>query len=152
MTTDELVDLGLGGGVHVLELVHSLELDDVETIGKDAVRFSLEEMLGFVGSNVGDSGKDVGTVGSTAFYAVAVVDTALASLVVDVKVLEVVVKVNGASAEVSSEKGSVCGEDSGDIDVSFAAERDGEAGLPLVEVCDDDLVELAGDVLEGGSE
>lgn len=37
VTSDELVDLGLGQGVQVLELVHRLELDDVETVGKHSV-------------------------------------------------------------------------------------------------------------------
>ena len=44
----------------------------------------------------------------------------------------------------------MCGEDGGDVDVSLAAEGDGEAGLPLVEVCDDDAVKLAGDILDRG--
>lgn len=59
-------------------------------------------MLGFVGSDVRDSSKDVAAVGGGTLDAVAVVDTALASLVVDVKVAEVVIKVNGSSTEVSS--------------------------------------------------
>jgi hypothetical protein len=37
VTSDELVDLGLGKGVQVLELVHRLELDDVETVGENSV-------------------------------------------------------------------------------------------------------------------
>jgi len=37
VTSDELVDLGLGEGVQVLELVHRLELDNVETVGEDSV-------------------------------------------------------------------------------------------------------------------
>ena len=34
VSPDEVVDLGLGGGVHVLELVHCLELNDIETFGR----------------------------------------------------------------------------------------------------------------------
>lgn len=37
VTPDEFVDLVLGQGVQVLELVHSLELDHVETVGQDSV-------------------------------------------------------------------------------------------------------------------
>ena len=39
-------------------------------------------------------------------------------------------------------------EDGGDVDAAFAAERDRETSLPLVEVGDDGLVELVGHVLE----
>ena len=39
------------------------------------------------------------------------------------------------------------GEDGGDVDMSLAAEGDGEAGLPFVEVGDNGAVELARDVL-----
>ena len=76
------------------------------------------------------------------------VDAALARLVVDIEVLEVVVEVNGAGTEVAAEEGSMGREDGSDVDVPLAAERDGEACLPLVEVGDDGLIELARDVLD----
>jgi hypothetical protein len=37
VTSDEVVDLGFGHGVEVLELVHGGELDDVETVRQDAI-------------------------------------------------------------------------------------------------------------------
>ena len=80
--------------------------------------------------------------------AVPVVDAALARLVVDIEVLEVVVEVDGACTEVAAEEGSMGREDGSDVDVPLAAERDGEACLPLVEVGDDGLIELARDVLD----
>lgn len=55
------------------------------------------------------------------FDTVAMVNAALASFVVDVKVLEVVVKIDRAGTEISSKKGSVSCEDSSDINVSLAA-------------------------------
>lgn len=42
MPTNELVDFRLCGGMEVLELVHRLELDDVQTIGKHAVGLAFE--------------------------------------------------------------------------------------------------------------
>lgn len=69
--------------------------------------------------------------------AVSVVDAALAGLVINVKVLKVVVEVDRAGTEVSTEKGRVRREDGRHINVALAAERDGETGLPLVEVGDD---------------
>ena len=41
------------------------------------------------------------------------------------------------------------GEDGRDVDMTLAAEGNGEAGLPLVEVGDNGAVELARDVLGG---
>lgn len=48
VTTNEIVDFGLGNGVQILELVHGGEFDHVETVGEYAIRLSLEQMLGFV--------------------------------------------------------------------------------------------------------
>lgn len=84
-----------------------------------------------------------------AFDAVSVVDTALACFVVDIKVLEVVVEVDGASAKIAAEKSRVSGEDGGYVDVSLATERDCETGLPFVEVGNYGLVKLTGDILRG---
>jgi hypothetical protein len=41
MPTNKVINLCLGSGVQVLEFVHRLELDDVETVGDDAIRFTL---------------------------------------------------------------------------------------------------------------
>ena len=97
-----------------------------------------------------NGGKDIGAVGGGALDAISVIDAALSCLVIDVEVLEVVVKVDGACAEVAAEEGGVGGEDGGDVDVSLAAEGDGEAGMPFVEVGDNGAVELARDVLWSG--
>jgi uncharacterized protein (UPF0212 family) len=131
----------------VLELVHGLELDDVEAVGDDAVGLALEEMLSLVGGDVGDGGKDVCTVGRAPLDAVAVVDTALAGLVVDVKVLEIVVKVDAARTEIATEEGRVGGEDGCDVDVALATQRNSEPRLPFVEVGNYGSCELAGDVV-----
>ena len=125
MTPNEIVDLLLGHGVQVLKLVHGRKLDDVQAVGRDAVRLAFEQVLRLVRGDVRDGGKDVGAVRCGALDAVAVVDAALAGFVVDVKVLEVVVKVYRAGAEVAAEQGSVGGKDGGHVDVPFPAERDG---------------------------
>ena len=72
VTLDKLVDLGLGQGVKVLELVHGLELDHIETVGEDTVGFSLEQVFGFECGDVGDGGEDVGAVGRGSFDAVSI--------------------------------------------------------------------------------
>lgn len=129
--------------MQVLELVHGLELGHVETVGQDTIRLSLEEMLAFVGCDVTDGGEDVRGVRRGALDTVSVVDAALAGLVIDIEVLHVVVEVDGACAEVSTEERRVGCEDCGHVDMTLSAERDGEAGLPLMEMSDDASSEIA---------
>lgn len=63
MTSYELIDLGFGSRMHVLKLMHGLELDDIKTIRDNAIWFPLEQMLCLVSSYVGDCGKYICTVG-----------------------------------------------------------------------------------------
>lgn len=93
-------------------------------------------MFTFVGGDVGDSCEDVCTMGCGTFDAVPVVDTTFSSFMVYIKVLEIVVEIDRAGTEVSTEEGSVGGENGGDIDVTFTAEWDCETSLPFVEMCD----------------
>jgi hypothetical protein len=81
----------------ILEFVHCLKLDNVQTIRKDAIWFPFEEIFSLVSSDVGDSGEYIGTMGCAAFDTVSVIDTAFPCLMVDVEVLEIVVKVDGTS-------------------------------------------------------
>lgn len=71
----------------VLEFVHGRKLDDVKTIGKDTIWFSLEKMLRFVGGDVGDGSENIARVGCCTFDTVTVVDPSLARFGVDIKVL-----------------------------------------------------------------
>ena len=75
------------------------------------------------------------------------VNTTLASFVVDIKILEIVVKIDAARAEVAAKECRMCSEDGGDIDVAFAAKGDREACLPFVEVGDDRTLLLMTDEL-----
>ena len=97
-------------------------------------------MLRLVRRDVTDSRKNVRTMRCTPLDAVPMVDTTLSSFVVYVEVREVVVEVYGAGAKVTSEQRGVRSENGGDVDMSFAAQRDGEPSLPLVEVRNDCLV------------
>lgn len=67
----------------------------------------------------------------------------LSSFVIHIKVLQVIVKVDTARTEVSSEQRSMSGEDSRDVNVSFSTERDSKTGLPFVEVGNDSCGSLA---------
>lgn len=75
------------------------------------------------------------------------IDPSLSSFVVDIEILKVVVEVDGASTQVATKERGVGGEDSSDIDMTFAAEWDREAGLPLMEMSDNCRCCLTGDIL-----
>ena len=137
VTTNELVNLGLASRMEVLELVHSLELYHVQAVWEHAIRFALKQMLALISSDVRNGGEHIGAVGGGSLDAVPVINTALACFVIHVKILKVVVKVDGACAEVATEEGCVGGKHGDNIYVSLATERNGETGLPFVEVGND---------------
>lgn len=97
-------------------------------------------MFAFVRRDMRYGCENISAMRSGALDAIAVVDTAFSGFMINVEVLEVVVEVDGAGAEVASEESCVGCEDCCDIDMTFAAERDGEACLPLVEMGDDGRV------------
>jgi hypothetical protein len=86
-------------------------------------------------------------VGGSTLDAVTMVDATLSSLVVDVKVAQVVVKVNGSGTEVAAKEGGVGGEDGGDVDMTLAAESNAHTSEPLVEVSNDGSLFLVGSKL-----
>ena len=98
VSANEIVNLALRSGMHILEFVHRLEFDYIEPVWKDAVRFSLEKMLGFVRGDMRHGCENVRAVRRGPFNAVAMVDTTLSSFVVNVKVLEVVVEIDATGA------------------------------------------------------
>lgn len=79
--------------------------------------------------------------------AITMVYTAFASFVVDIEVLEVIVEIDAACAEVATEEGGVCGEYGCYVDVAFSTEGDSEAGLPFVEMSNDRGGQLVSDEL-----
>lgn len=76
-------------------------------------------------------------MGGTALYAVSVVNASLTSFRIAVEVLQVVVEVDRAGAEVSSEERGVRGEDGGNIYPALFAEGESNAGEPFVELAND---------------
>ena len=81
--------------------------------------------------------------------AIPVIDAALAGLVINVEVLEVIVEVNTASAQITAKECSMGGEHGRDVDMALSAQGDRETGLPLVEVDDDRCGQLASYILSG---
>ena len=94
MTPNKFVNLGFARGVQVLELVNGLELDDVQAIGEYTVRFPLQQMFTLVRGDVRNGGEDIGTVGGGTFDTISMVDPSFSCFVIDVEILEVVVKVH----------------------------------------------------------
>lgn len=71
---------------------------------------------------MGYSREDISAMSCRTLDAVSVVDAALSSLMIYIEVLQIVVKVYGASTKVATEEGCVCREDGGDIDMPLTAE------------------------------
>lgn len=71
----------------VLEFVHCLELHYVQSVRKDAIWLSFQQMFAFVSSDVRNRRKDVRAVCGGTLDAIAVVDPAFACFVIDIKVL-----------------------------------------------------------------
>jgi hypothetical protein len=148
MTSHEFVDLLFLDGMQILELVNGREFLDIETVGQHAIGFSLEQMLGLEGGDVGDCGEDIGGVSRCALYAVSMIDPSLSCFCVHIEELQIVVEVDRAGAEVSSKEGGVGSEDGGDVHLSFLGQGKGDTGEPFVKVGDDSTVSFAGDVLQ----
>ena len=102
MPAYKLINLLLRARMQILELMHRLKLDHIQPIRHNAVGLPLQQVLGLIRGNMADSRKHVGAVRRRALDAVAVVDPTLAGLVVHVEVLQVVVEVDAACAEVAS--------------------------------------------------
>lgn len=119
MASDELVYFGLGSGMEILEFMHCLKFDHVESIRQDPIGFAFQQMLRLVGSNVRDRGEYISTMSGGALNTIAVIDASFACLVIDVKILEVIVKINASGAKIASEKSCMGGKDGRDIDVSL---------------------------------
>ena len=88
MSSDEVVYLLFGLRVPVLELVQRDVLLHVESVGRDEVGLPLQQMLRLEARDVGHSGEDVGTVHGRSLDAVAVIDAAITSLLVYVKLVK----------------------------------------------------------------
>ena len=148
--TDKLVDLRPCGCVRIWVLAHSLKFVNVKAIWHDTVRLALQKILRLQGRDVRYSSKDVRTVCGCTLDAVSMVYAALSGFVVNVEVLDIVIKVNIARGEVTAKESSVCCEHCRDIDATFPADGDGDTCLPFVEVSDDSSIELPGDILPSG--
>ncbi len=62
MAPNELVDLLLGFRMHILELMHGLELDNIQPIRQDTIGFPLKQMFTFPGGNMRHCGEHVATM------------------------------------------------------------------------------------------
>src|SRR5262249_48529783 len=102
VTPHKFMNFLLVRGMKVLELMHGRELLDIQAIGQDTVRFSLQQMLTFVGGDMGDCGENIGGMCCSAFDAIPVIYASLPSFRVNVEPLEVVIKVDRPRTEVSS--------------------------------------------------
>ena len=83
-------------------------------------------MLRLIRRDMRDGRKDVRTVRRGSLDTVSMIDATFTSFVIDVKVLQIVVKIYGSRAEIASEKGRVGREDGRHVDVAFSAAACGD--------------------------
>lgn len=108
--------------------MHGREFCDIKAVGQNSVWLALQEMFGFVGSDMGDSCEDIARVGSCSFNTVSVIDTTFSSFRIHIKVLQVVVEIDRAGAKISTKKSGVSCENSRNIDSSLFAQRESYSG------------------------
>lgn len=104
-------------------------------------------MLALVRRYVRNGRKYVSAMGSRTLDAVSVIDPSFSCFMVDIEVLEVVIEVDGTSAEVSAEQGGMRCKYCRYVDMALTTERDSEASLPFMEMGNDGGVKLTRDVL-----
>lgn len=66
---------------------------------------------------------------------------------VDIKILQIVIEINGTGTEIAAEERCVRREYSSDIDMSLTAKGNGDTCLPFMEVRNNSCCQLTGDVL-----
>ena len=152
MPTNKFIDFLLSSRMKILEFMHCLELDYIQAIWKDTIRFSLQKMLALPCGNSADGRKHIRAVCSGALNAVAVVYATLASFMVNVKVGKIVVEVDTSSTEIASEERCVCGKNGGNINVTSAGEGNGESCLPFVEVGNYSCMRLVCNILRSSKQ
>jgi len=89
MTPNKFVNLSFSCGMQVLELVHNLELDNIEAVRKNAIWLPFK-VLRPIRRDTRYGGIDINTACCGAFHTIPVVNTALSCLVIHIKILEVV--------------------------------------------------------------
>lgn len=70
VTANELVNFILGHRVKILELVKRRELLHVQSVGRNDIRFTLEEMLRFIARDFRDGSEDVREIRGSSFDAI----------------------------------------------------------------------------------
>jgi len=83
---------------------------------------------------VGHCGEHMGGVSRGPLNAVAMINLALSSLDINIKEVQIVVKINVTSAEIPPQEGGVGGEDGGQPQVPLAGQDKPNTDLPLMKV------------------
>ena len=102
MTSHELVDLLFTLSMKILKLMQ-IPLD-IEPIRSENIWLPLHQMLTLQPSDLTHSGEDMGKMSRSSLNAVSVIDPTLSSLMVTVKLLQVVVEVSISSTQVPEVK------------------------------------------------
>lgn len=128
--------------------MNSREFLDIQSIWQHSVWFPLEKVLALKRRDMRDGSKDVCRVSCRSLDAVSMIDPTFTSLRIHIKMMEVVIEVNRARAEIPSEEGRMGGEDSRQIHVSLFGQREGNPGEPFMEMGDNGTASLVSDKLD----
>jgi hypothetical protein len=97
-----------------------------------------------------DGSENISGMCSCSFNAVTVINSSFASFMIDIEILQVVIKVDRARTQVPSEKSSVGSENCSDIDTAFPTEWKCNASEPFMEMNDDSFRRFMRNKLELG--
>ncbi len=124
------------------------ELLHIKAIRKNTIWFSLQQVLAFECCDMGDGGENIGGMSCCSLDAISMIYATFSGFSINIKPLEVVIKVHRACAEIPSKKSGVCGEDGCYVYMPFLRKRQSNACKPLMEVCNDSPLLFPEGVLE----
>ena len=85
-------------------------------------------MLAFEGCDMGNGCENIGRMSRGPLNAVPVVNATLSCFGINVEVLQVVVEIHRTGAKISTEEGSMCGEDGSYVHLTLFGQRESDAG------------------------
>ena len=121
MAPDKFIDFGFACRMHVLKFVNRLEFNDVQTVRKYAVWFPFKQVFAFICCDVRNGCEHISAMCCRTFYAVSVINSSFSGFVVDIKILQIVIEINGAGTEIAAEQRCVCRKYGSDVDMSLTA-------------------------------
>ena len=94
-----------------------------------------------------DGGENIASMGSCPLDAISVIYATLSGFGINIKPLQIVIKVDRPCTEIPSKKSGVCGEYCCDIYMAFLGERQGNPRKPFMKVGNNSALLFSEDIL-----